>query len=800
MDGSSPTNGRPMLSPRWRKVGRDLWLHQGRTALVVLAIAIGIVGAGSILDTWAFIRRVTREGYLATNPPSATIRISGVDQALLERIRAHPEIAAAEARRTVTAAIRVQGTWRTALLFAGEDLAASRIGLISAEGGEWPPRDGTLVVERSSVEFAGIAVGDAVTIQRNDGPAIAVPVVGIARDAGLAPGWMEHVVYGFVTPATLKSLGLSADLDRVLVTVRDRDASREAVRRVAFEIKAQAEAAGYRVDDVEVPEPGSHVHAAQIDSLLYTKGGFALLTLFLSGFLVVNLIAAMLTGQVREIGVMKALGASSSQVAGMYLGLALMLGLVASVVAIPTAAIIGRWYGQFIADLLNFDTAGFAIPRWTHVVQLGVGVLLPVAAAAVPVWRGSRMSVAAALHDVGIMPSAVGPGWLMRRAGGLSRPLLLSLRNAFRRRGRMVLTMLTLATGGAVFVGALNLRASIRDSVSILYGDVLRYDLSLRFAEPRAADSLEAAVASRSGVVRAEAWNGVRAAITQADGTLGNGFVITGHPPATSMVAYPLVAGRWLRADDHDALVVNTALMDDDPGVTLGGTVTLLIAGRPVRLTVVGVVRAMPQPAGFATRELVARLGGEQRVRTVAVALPAGSAASKAAATRHLRGELDEAGFSVASAQLLSEARLATEDHLLMVADFLLVMTVLMIAVGGLGLASTTSLAVLERTREIGVLRAIGARHRSILAIVQIEALLIGLLSWAVAIPLSMPMSVILARAFGRTMIPVPIRLFPGVPAIGGWLVVVVVASLAASAWPAWRATRVPTAAALGYE
>ena len=96
-----------------------------------------------------------------------------------------------------------------------------------------------------------------------------------------------------------------------------------------------------------------------------------------------------------------------------------------------------------------------------------------------------------------------------------------------------------------------------------------------------------------------------------------------------------------------------------------------------------------------------------------------------------------------------------------MVAGFLGNMSLLMIVVGGLGLASTMRLAVLERTREIGVLRAIGARHGSILAMIQTEGLVIAVLSWALAVPLSVPMSVALGIAFGRVMFNVPVRLLP---------------------------------------
>ena len=168
---------------------------------------------------------------------------------------------------------------------------------------------------------------------------------------------------------------------------------------------------------------------------------------------------------------------------------------------------------------------------------------------------------------------------------------------------------------------------------------------------------------------------------------------------------------------------------------------------------------------------------------------------------RRRREELATAGFIVASGQLVVESRRVLEDHLLMVAGFLLVMSQAMIVVGGLGLASTMSLSVLERTREIGVFRAIGARHRAILTIVQVEGLVIGLASWVLAIPLSIPMSVVLGNGFGRIMIPVRVvTLFPEPVGVLLWLAVVVVVSLAASAWPGYRATRITTAAALAYE
>ncbi|HUP41715.1 MAG TPA: ABC transporter permease, partial [Thermoanaerobaculia bacterium] len=737
----------------WRKGLRDAWLHRGRSLLVVLAIALGIAGSGAVLDNWALLLRVTTEGYLATNPASATLRTDAIDGALLDRVRELPAVAETQARRTVVGGVRVGDAWQTALLFAAEDLAHLRIHTVEPQEGAWPPVDGGIVVERSSVDYAGLALGDRVSVRVGDGPLQTLAVTGIARDSGLAPGWMEHAVYGFVTPETLERLGAPSDFDQLQITVRDRSLGRREVRRVAAEVQAAVESTGRRVWEVDVPEPGEHIHAAQMGSLLFTQGAFGALALLSSGFLVVNLISALLAGQVREIGVMKAIGGGAGRIAALYLGLALGLGLLACSIAVPAAAYLGLRYARLSAELLNFDLGDLTIPFWAILLQVAAGTLLPVAAAAVPVAHGCRMPVGEALRDLGLGGRAEGwvPGGLLHRFAGPTRPFLLSLRNAFRRRQRMALTLLTLALGGAVYLGALGLRASIRGSVSHLFGTLIRSDMTLQLAEPQPVGRIETAVARVPGVARVEAWGAVRAAPLGDDGLVGGSFQLTFLPPATAMLALPVDRGRWLREGDRRALVVSRRLLAEAPDLAVGREVTLVVGGRETRWRVVGVVASGPMATAFAAREALAELGGGGQVDRVVVIAEAEGPAAQAELIRRLRDGLGRDGLAVAAGVLTAETRRVLEDHLLMAASFLLVMSLVTIAVGGLGLASTMSLAVLERTREIGVLRAIGARHGTILGIVQAEGLVIALLSWALAIPLSLPISVLLARRFGRT-------------------------------------------------
>ncbi len=152
---------------------------------------------------------------------------------------------------------------------------------------------------------------------------------------------MEHVVYGFVTAPTLDRIGAPSTLDELQIVVRDTSLDRDAVRRVAAEARKVLEQSGYKVLAVNVPVPMQHVHAAQMDSMMFTQGAFALLTLLACAALVVNLVSAMLATQVREIGVMKAIGAQPTQLARMYLTSIAALGVLSTGLALPIAIFIG---------------------------------------------------------------------------------------------------------------------------------------------------------------------------------------------------------------------------------------------------------------------------------------------------------------------------------------------------------------------------------------------------------------------------------------------------------------------------
>jgi putative ABC transport system permease protein len=127
-------------------------------------------------------------------------------------------------------------------------------------------------------------------------------------------------------------------------------------------------------------------------------------------------------------------------------------------------------------------------------------------------------------------------------------------------------------------------------------------------------------------------------------------------------------------------------------------------------------------------------------------------------------------------------------------------MAVMIAVVGGLGLMGTMSINVLERTREIGVMRAVGASNLDIQSIVIVEGMVIGLISWAVSILVAVPITAILCTGVGMAILQAPMPVVYGTAGIIAWLIFTLVLATIASALPARRASRLTVRDTLAYE
>ena len=786
------------MTTLWRKAIRDFWQERARTALVVLAIALGISAFAAVLSSYAILTRELDQGYLATNPASAVLRVDSIDNDLVKAILQNPEVSDAEPRRTISGQIKAGPVqWRNLILFVVEDYGNIRVSRLVPERGAWPPATGEILIERDAFQVAKANIGDAVTVKTANGVEQPLVISGSVHDVGQAQARMENIVYGYINLATLVQLGEEPRLDQLNILVAQNRFDEDHIRRVADDVEQLIKSRGHEVRRVEIPRPGKHPHSDLTGILLLAMSSFGLFVLVLSGILVINLLTAMMASQVRQIGVMKAIGGTRGQVAGIYLGQALFLGIAAVIVSIPLGIVGSRALCRYMAMFLNFDINSFAVPIWVYLLVALVGVVAPMIAAAYPVWRGTATPVRVALSDFGLSQANFGANVfdrMLSRIGGTFSLIAFAIRNSFRRRARLVLTLLTLAAGGLFFLSALNIRASMVNTLDRMFA-ARKFDLSVFFANPYEFEKIQKAIGDTAGVTRAEGWFASEASLGERR------FTVLALPPDTQLMEFEIIEGRKLTPQDTDAIVINNALAGREPKMRVGETVVLRIGLEESTWRVVGVAREAfsPGAVGYIPMSFMEKRQPGM-VNSLRLALDNTDPDSISAVKAELDRNLEEQGVRAHGSSTKAEARFGFDQHMLMIYVFLIVMSVIVGGVGGLGLMTTMSLNVLERRREMGVMRALGATPRIVWLMIVAEGVVIGVLSWTIAALLAWPISKAIGDSFVRVLFRSGLDFTFEPLGLVIWMVVSIGLSAVASFLPAWRASRITVREALAYE
>lgn len=555
---------------------------------------------------------------------------------------------------------------------------------------------------------------------------------------------------------------------------------------------------------VDIPTPGEHPYHRFLASMMLVLSGLGVLALLLSGFLVINTISALLIQHIRQIGIMKSIGATRGMIMQLYFATVFIYGLVALLFAIP-AGMGGAWlFTEFMADFFNIDIHNYLIPPTVYAMQIAIGLLMPVVAAIYPILSGTRVTVREAISSNGGEQNQVGEGFidrLLQRLRGLSRPLILSLRNTFRRKGRLALTLVTLTIAGAIFISVF----SVRDSLLVSLDRLLtywQYDVDVELTNNYRSEKIKRVLAEVPGVTRVESWGFYEARRLRPDDRHSKTYNIVAPYADTAMINPELRVGRWLEADDTNALVVNTDLLKKEPDLELGDEVVLKFGQRKTHWQIVGVVQGlMAEPLIYANYPFAAYAARQVgKAATVQVSTDAADATAQKKIAQQIEMTLDRAGIKVLATSTVDDLRHAMISGFNFLIRFLLAMAVILAAVGGLGLSGTMSLNVLERVREIGVMRAIGATDGSILQLVLVEGAMIGLLSWVAATALALPVGLFASKLIGLRLMEMPLTFTVSISGILVWLGIAVLVAIMASYWPARGATRLTVREVLAYE
>jgi putative ABC transport system permease protein len=798
-----------------RKVWRDLWNNKWRTLLVVLSITVGVVALGMTTSSDTFLNEQMALSRGLNRSPHARMTFSTfLDDDAVQAVINVPQVVDAEG--WITASIRwkptLEAEWKDSSLLARE-FTNQKFDLLELKRGRWA-RDDEIMVEDSHLVGYGMGgLGSVVYVEANN-RALPLTIVGTVRDPAQAPPEFNPINKAafYVSRNTMERLFGTRNFNNVRFTLDryDKEKVKQATDAVQEKLKRLgANVTSDTISTAEFQDPDRAVQQEFINGLSLILIVMAFFSMGLSATLVVNTINAIVAQQLTQIGIMKTIGGEWRQIFAIYLAGVIIYGVLSLLIAVPLGMVIGYSMARFWLTAFNVPPLEFRFLPAPIFYQVMMGLITPLAAALVPIFNGVRIPVRQAIAAYGVGTGRYGAGLidqLMSKIQGMPRMATIALRNTFRRMWRVTLTEITLISAGAIFMMVTTTGFSFDKTFDSIW-EAWGCDAIVIFKGFQRTDKLIAAINSHPDVNLVEVWTWQQAKVHKL-GVSGssNDYTIQlrGGPDGAQTLHATLVAGRLLESNDGRAIVMNQKLAAD-MGVQMGDQVEIDYGGnRKATWMIVGLVFDIGvgggQNTAFVRQELLnADIHQAGRGTVTLIKTKSNTRATQDAVKKYMENYFAQQKIDVILASGQKENEELSGVIWALVGGLLQTMTLLVAIVGSIGLSGTLSINVMERKREIGVMRAVGASSNDIAFIFMGEGLMLGLLSWVQAIPLSMIAAQYFVKVLGDAL-KFPFFYIYSYEGVAWWLMIIIVLSIFASWLPARSATQISVQQSLAYE
>ncbi|MFE0086608.1 ABC transporter permease [Streptomyces sp. NPDC058991] len=715
-----------------------------------------------------------------------------------------------------------------------------------------PPRGPTdVMVDADTAGKHGLEIGDELRTIAVTGDFTAT-ISGIASFKVTNPG--AAVVYFDTATAQRELLGGTGRFTHIAVTAEPGVSHERLKRNVAaatggtYRLQTQTEAADAGREDV----------GGFLDVMKYAMLGFAGIAVLVGVFLIVNTFSMLVAQRTREIGLMRAIGSSRRQVNRSVLIEALLLGVMGSLAGVGAGVGLAVGLMELMSSLgMNLSTSDLTVKWTTPAIGLVLGVVVTVLAAYIPARRAGKISPMAALRDAGtpadgraglvrggiglVLTGAGGAAlWAATRAGEaaegsvwLGAGVVLSLigfivvgpllaggvvrvlgavvlrvfgpvgrmaeRNALRNPRR------TGATGAALMIGLAlvaclsvvgsSMVASATEELDRSVGADFIVQSTNGPIVPQAQQALEKA----PGIAHVTEYKSVRATLTAPDGSsTDDEWLVAADPTYAQDLRRETVAGELRDAYGEDAMSVGETYAEKH-GVDVGDTMTVAFrGGATARLRVAAVTSDdtnVDKGAMYMAISTAERYFTPERMPRNMMMFAEAVEGGEKEAYQHLKDAL--APYPQYRVLDQTDFKQDLEDQVGQLLNIVYGLLALAIVVAVLGVVNTLALSVVERTREIGLMRAIGLSRRQLRRMIRLESVVIALFGALLGLGLGMgwgtaAQKLLALEGLGVLDIPWPtiLYVFAGSAFVG----------LVAALVPAFRAGRMNVLSAIATE
>jgi putative ABC transport system permease protein len=795
------------ISAQARKSIADIVRRKARSLLIAAAILIPVAGltAVNVADASLSSAYAFSVGAGGTRP-EAGIVVDKTTPAMLSAVSQAGNVS------SVQHATMLSTQWKVAEAPGHVDFTA-----VSYPGlGDVPlapfqlvagryPRAGEIVMEFGDTGLQPVGLGDMVTLVTARGERT-LRVVGIARTPGLNPATSGKGL-GYMSEAGLAALPAFTYVpgsvprqplrtEEIVVGLRAPAAYQATVGALTPVITAH----GGTTLTVIPPEHG--VPVAQMGGILSLVRVLLFVALLLTAILLLSAITALVTEQTAVIATMKALGGTRARIVRGYMTTILLYSAAATPVGVALGVLAGTEVASALARSIPLAPGPFVLPFGAIGLGLGAGFGVPVLAALFPLWLGTKVSIREAFAGFGVVSArATGPGPLARlvaaRFGRVPQSVWLALRGLFRRPWRAVLSILTVAVAAACFLVVGSLATSVNGTIASVWGN-FHADVEVYVGDQlsyREATSVFAGVPNIGRIERV-GWYGSQ--------TPWGKVSAWGVEPDSQIYARHVTSGRWFTARDSGVLLVSDDLARRS-GLHVGSTVAIPgpDGSRTMTFTVIGTIHESVDDLSQAgavvmpVNDLYTLEGASPaHIGDYTNRLLVQARDRSPARVDRLTREIDVAGQDVSASKEGAIAEVFAfhdevvrhQRNFLPVYALLAAVALIVAAVGILGLTDALGASVVERRRDIGLFRSLGASGRRIAVVFWIEGLALSAGAWILASAAGLPLADLFVQRFSSTVMPTDFHVAPltFAASIGGTLAIATLAT----ALPARRAAR----------
>jgi len=806
-----------LLTSVWTKIRADLLAHKGRTGLAITSIAIGVFVVGLLLGMMDLELSNMDAAHRQSSPSHISLILrKDVEFSSIETIKSVAGVANVDSLTQFTVRYKTphNNDWQLGTVVFRADYTQQRYDILSLLSGQWPKAN-TIAVERLSMQSAGLATGDNIQFETATGT-VDMAVGGIIRHPFVKPPLFGGQLHFFIAAETAPLFGIAANTFRQALVQVTPPYSADKARTVAAAIRTKLAAQGIAVNASLLQNPDKHWGRPFFAGINLILNVMAWASLALSSVLILNTVTAMITQQTDQIGIMKSIGAKRKTIARIYLTEVFVLALLALVIAIP-ASLAGAFFSsRWLLDLFNIQLNAFSYSKRALLCMVVGGLLAPLLAGVWPIWRGASLTVREALASYGLGADYTRSGlsgWLESTLfSALPTVYAVALGNLLRRKARLFWTQSVLIIAGVLFIVIMSLIASVNATLDHELARS-RYAVRLGFSSDQPAKVIKDTVNAIPQTTGVELWNRLPAELSKNNsvirqtGSLGVQLLAL---PLTSQMYQPLImAGRWLQASDakQHVLVLNAATAELN-SIKVGDSLDVAVAqGQKEPWQVIGLYRWFIG-SDYAVEPVYAPVDSVQSLEhnnpRHSFALLSASVTTLAEEKRYadaLKQKFQDQHIALDFYTTLAtlEQRQFAKNQFIPMTSMLLSLASMIASVGGIGLSGTLAMGVLQRTREIGVLRAVGARSSTVFKLFMLEGFLHGLLAWIISVPLAYYLAEPLAKKLGLITLELQLDFVFSTLSVWLWLLLIIAIVVMASYWPARYATQIAVRDSLSY-